>query len=105
MTSESPLLQNKHFHRPAVFHPENLLRETAEAIEAARAEGVLAVEMEAASLYSFAQAKQKPVVCFAHITNRMGVSEGDFEKGEADGTVASLRLIEAVAQSWRNRPA
>lgn len=79
--------------------------ETAEAIEFARAEGVLAVEMEAASLYAFAQAKEKPVVCFAHITNRMGVSEGDFEKGEADGTVASLRLIEAVAQHWRNRPA
>jgi uridine phosphorylase len=75
-------------------------RETAEAIEAAGAEGVLAVEMEAASLYAFAQAKRKPVVCFAHITNRMGVSEGDFEKGEADGTVASLRLIEAVAQHW-----
>ncbi len=79
-------------------------RETAEAIEAARAEGVLAVEMEAASLYAFAETKQKPVVCFAHITNRMGVNEGDFEKGEADGTVASLRLIEAVVQSWRNRP-
>jgi uridine phosphorylase len=80
-------------------------RETAEAIEFARAEGLLAVEMEAASLYVFAQAKQKPVVCFGHITNRMGVSEGDFEKGEADGTVASLLLIEAVAQSWRNRAA
>jgi hypothetical protein len=35
----------------------------------------------------------------------MGVTEGDFEKGEADGTAASLRLIEAVAQRWRNRPA
>jgi len=79
-------------------------RETAEAIEAARAEGVLAVEMEAASLYAFALAKQKPVVCFAHITNRMGVSEGDFEKGEAEGTLASLRLIEAVAGSWRTTP-
>lgn len=75
-------------------------RETAEAIAAARAEGVLAVEMEAASLYAFAEARQQSVVCFAHITNRMGVSEGDFEKGEADGTVASLRLIEAVAKHW-----
>ena len=28
MASESPLFQNKHFERPAVFHPENLLRET-----------------------------------------------------------------------------
>jgi uridine phosphorylase len=80
-------------------------RETAEAIEFARSEGVLAVEMEAASLYAFAQAKQKPVICFAHITNRMGISEGDFEKGEADGSLASLRLIEAVAQNWtRLRP-
>jgi uridine phosphorylase len=87
--------------RGAAWTTDAPYRETAEAIEAARAEGVLAVEMEAASLYAFAQAKQKPVVCFAHITNRMGVSEGDFEKGEADGTVASLRLIEAVAQSWR----
>ena len=87
--------------RGAAWTTDAPYRETAEAIEAARAEGVLAVEMEAASLYSFAQAKKKPVVCFAHITNRMGVSEGDFEKGEADGTLASLRLIEAVAQSWK----
>lgn len=91
--------------RGAAWTTDAPYRETAEAIEFARAEGVLAVEMEAASLYAFAQAKRKPVVCFAHITNRMGVSEGDFEKGEADGTVASLRLIEAVAQHWRNRPA
>jgi len=90
--------------RGAAWTTDAPYRETAEAIEAARAEGVLAVEMEAASLYAFAQAKQKPVVCFAHITNRMGVSEGDFEKGEADGTVASLRLIEVVARGWRNRP-
>jgi purine-nucleoside phosphorylase len=61
---------------------------------------VLAVEMEAASLYAFAQAKRKPVLCFAHITNPMGVSEGDFEKGEAEGTLASLRLIETVARAW-----
>jgi len=87
--------------RGAAWTTDAPYRETAEAIEAARAEGVLAVEMEAASLYAFAQAKQKPVVCFAHITNRMGVSEGDFEKGDADGTLASLRLIEAVAQSWK----
>jgi uridine phosphorylase len=86
--------------RGAAWTTDAPYRETAEAIEAARAEGVLAVEMEAASLYAFAQAKEKPVVCFAHITNRMGVSEGDFEKGEADGSLASLRLIEAVAQSW-----
>jgi uridine phosphorylase len=87
--------------RGAAWTTDAPYRETEEAIEAARAEGVLAVEMEAASLYAFAQAKQKPVLCFAHITNRMGVSEGDFEKGEADGTVASLRLVDAIERSWR----
>lgn len=91
--------------RGAAWTTDAPYRETAEAIEAARAEGVLAVEMEAASLYAFALARQKPVVCFAHITNRMGVNEGDFEKGEADGSLASLHLLEAVAQEWRNRPA
>jgi len=79
-------------------------RETTHAIAAARAAGVLAVEMEAASLYAFSQARNKPVACFAHITNQMGVSHGDFEKGEADGTVASLRLLSAVARSWLSQP-
>jgi uridine phosphorylase len=80
-------------------------RETANAIDAARAEGLLAVEMEAASLYAFSQARNKPVACFAHITNQMGVSHGDFEKGEADGAVASLALISVVARSWVEHPA
>lgn len=83
--------------RGAAWTTDAPYRETAEAIANARAQGILAVEMEAASLYAFAQAKQKPIVCFAHITNRMGVLEGDFEKGEADGSLESLRLIEAVA--------
>ncbi|MCL5280276.1 MAG: nucleoside phosphorylase [Planctomycetes bacterium] len=44
-------------------------RETAEAIAFARSEGLLAVEMEAAALYAFAQAKDCPVICFARVTN------------------------------------
>ena len=27
-----------------------------------------------------------PVVCLAHVTNRMAQVEGDFEKGDADGS-------------------
>lgn len=83
--------------RGAAWTTDAPYRETQEAIAAARAEKTLAVEMEAASLYAFAEARRKPVVCFAHITNQMGVMEGDFEKGEADGAVQSLRLVEAVA--------
>ena len=58
-----------------------------------KAKGLLAVEMEAAALYSFAKARGKPVICFAHVTNQMARIEGDFEKGEADGSVDALAVI------------
>jgi nucleoside phosphorylase len=76
-------------------------RETAAAIEAARAQGALAVEMEAAALYAFARARTKPVVCFAHVTNQMAQIDGDFEKGEANGVHDALDLIAAAARAWR----
>ncbi len=78
-------------------------RETAAAIARAHARNILAVEMEAAALYAFARARQKPVLCLAHVTNRMAVDAGDFEKGEADGADASLKVIAAVARAWRRR--
>jgi uridine phosphorylase len=75
-------------------------RETADTIAAMGRKGLLAVEMEAAALYAFAAARGKPVLCFAHVTNQMAVSEGDFEKGEADGTVDALAVIGAAARAW-----
>ena len=78
-------------------------RETEEAIVFARAENLLAVEMEAAALYALAEAKDYPIVCFAHVTNQMGLIENDFEKGEADGNKAFVHLISDVAQAWRTR--
>jgi uridine phosphorylase len=71
-------------------------RETAAAIEAARASGILAVEMEAAALYAFARARGVAVLCLAHVTNSMGQVEGDFEKGEADGTQEALSVLQAI---------
>jgi uridine phosphorylase len=71
-------------------------RETEEAIAAARAKGILAVEMEAAALYAFARAANVKVLCLAHVTNTMAIAEQDFEKGEADGTVDALRVLEAL---------
>jgi len=76
-------------------------RETLEAIDAMAARGLLAVEMEAAALYAFAAARGKPVLCFAHVTNQMACVEGDFDKGEADGTVDALAVICAAARAWR----
>jgi uridine phosphorylase len=78
-------------------------RETAGAIGAAQAAGILAVEMEAAALYAFAAARERAVLCFAHITNQMGRVDGDFEKGAADGAEESLRLITLVGQAWCER--
>ncbi len=75
-------------------------RETATTIAAMQAKGLLAVEMEAAALYAFAQARGKAVLCFAHVTNQMARMEGDFEKGEADGAVDALSIITAAARAW-----
>jgi len=79
-------------------------RETAEAIEAARAKGILAVEMEAAALYTFARTAGVRLLCLAHVTNMMGQSDEDFEKGEADGTTDALAVfatvVEALTADW-----
>jgi uridine phosphorylase len=74
-------------------------RETAGAIEKARANGILAVEMEAAALYTFARARSASVLCLAHVTNTMGQAERDFEKGEADGTADALKILETVVRA------
>ena len=88
-------------YRGAAWTTDAPFRETPGAIERCRAQGILAVEMEAAALYAFAQARGKPVVCLAHVTNQMAVNTGDFEKGEADGAYESLRVVAAVASAWR----
>lgn len=87
-------------HRGATWTTDAPYRETAAAIEAVVAKDVLAVEMEAAALYAFAAATNRSVVCLAHVTNAMAQSEGDFEKGEADGATSSLVVIGGVVQAW-----
>jgi uridine phosphorylase len=87
--------------RGATWTTDAPFRETQDAIASMRARGLLAVEMEAAALYAFAAARGKPVLCFAHVTNQMALVEGDFEKGEADGTVDALAVVSAAAAAWR----
>jgi uridine phosphorylase len=84
-------------HRGTAWTTDAPYRETEDAIASARSQGALAVEMEAAALYAFARARRRDVLCFAHVTNRMAVIEGDFEKGEADGTRESLDVIATSA--------
>jgi uridine phosphorylase len=77
--------------------------ETQQAIDAMREKELLAFEREAAALYAFVQARRKPVLCFAYVTNQMGRIDGDFEKGEADGSKEALNLIEIAARRFRFR--
>jgi uridine phosphorylase len=75
-------------------------RETEEMILACRANGILAVEMEAAALYALAQAKQFAIVCFAHVTNQMAQQGDDFEKGPDQGSQAALQVISQTTRGW-----
>jgi uridine phosphorylase len=78
-------------------------RETAAAIAAARVRGVLAVEMEAAALYTFARVRDASVLCLAHVTNTMGQAELDFEKGESDGTGDALNVLDVIVRALGSR--
>lgn len=83
--------------RGATWTTDAPFRETEGAIECMRNRDLLAVEMEAAALYAFAEARERPVVCFAHVTNQMGRIEGEFEKGEADGAADALAIVVQTA--------
>jgi uridine phosphorylase len=88
--------QGQHFAVGASWTTDAPFRETAEAIAAARSKGVLAVEMEAAALYTFARRAGVKVLCLAHVTNTMGQNVQDFEKGESDGTTDTLAVLAAI---------
>jgi uridine phosphorylase len=87
-------------YRGATWTTDAPFRETASAVAHCRHLAIMAVEMEAAALYAFAEAKQKSVVCLAHVTNRMARTEGDFEKGLAGGSQDALQMIALAAQAW-----
>jgi uridine phosphorylase len=88
-------------HVGASWTTDAPFRETAAMIAVCRAQGILAVEMEAAALYALAQAMQHRIICFAHVTNQMGQTEGDFEKGEASGSETALHVIGQTSYFWR----
>jgi uridine phosphorylase len=77
-------------------------RETEEMIAMCQKRGILTVEMEAAALYALAEAKQFKIICFAHVTNQMGQTEGDFEKGQEQGSLTALRILTQTATAWKN---
>jgi len=90
-------------HIGASWTTDAPFRETEEMIAACSANGILAVEMEAAALYALAQAKQYDIVCFAHVTNQMAQQGDDFEKGPDQGSQAALQVIDHTARHLHYR--
>jgi uridine phosphorylase len=84
-------------HRGVSWTTDAPYRETPTALAAARAAGCHTVEMEAAALYAYAQARRHDVVCVAHVTNTMAVNGNDFDKGDNHGTHQILTLAHAIA--------
>jgi uridine phosphorylase len=97
-TKLSELIRDGKFISGMAWTTDAPFRETQSKINYMRDIGVAAVEMESSALYSFAKSKNKAVICFAHITNEMGTGEKEFDKGEENGSEASLELIADVAR-------
>ena len=88
-------------HRGSSWTTDAPFRETDNAINRARQAGIHAVEMEAAALYAYAQARARDVVYVAHVTNSMATDGEDLEGGEVDGTDRILALAAAIAAALR----
>jgi uridine phosphorylase len=80
-------------HTGSTWTTDAPYRETEEIINHYKSIGIHAVEMEASALYAFAEARNKNVICFAHVTNQMASIDGDFEKGEHNGSVDALKVL------------
>ncbi len=65
----------------SVWSTDAPYRETAEQLSRYAQEGILAVEMQAASLFAFAAAMHLPVGIVAHVTNAVDHPEDPFAKG------------------------
>lgn len=83
-------------HAGKVWTTDAPYRETREQLEKWAGEGALAVEMQAASLFAFGQARRAAVACVAMVSNAVDHSGEQFDTGtQEDG----LRVIEAIVRA------
>ena len=79
--------------RGTVWTTDAPYRETAAQLEEHAASGVLAVEMQAASLFALAAAKNAQIGIVAHVTNAVDFEGPPFEKGGDELSFEILRRI------------
>ena len=75
-------------------------RETGEQIQRHAAAGVLAVEMQTASLFAFASVKKVHVGMVAHLTNATDHAHEQFDKGTEEDGLAILRALLRAGQKF-----
>ena len=80
----------------AVWTTDAPYRETKQQLAEYAREGVLAVEMQAASLFAFGMARGLPIGMVAHVTNAVDHEQAPFEKGSHD---FGRRLLEAMCRA------
>lgn len=73
-------------------------RETLEQLKLHAGAGALAVEMQAASLFAFGAARGFPVGLIAHVTNAVGHTEEQFDKG---GAPLGYEIFKAICRAGR----
>ena len=73
-------------------------RETLEQLKRHAETGALAVEMQAASLFAFGTAREFPVGVVAHVTNAVGRTEEQFDKG---GAPLGHEIFKAICRAGR----
>ncbi len=74
-------------------------RETAEELREHAANGALAVEMQAASLFAFAQARHANVGVVAHVTNAIDHTGEPFDKGSDE---QSWHIVQAMCRAYKS---
>lgn len=82
--------------RGTVWTTDAPYRETNEQLAQYAEQGVLAVEMQAASLFAFAIARGMPVGMVAHVTNAVDHNQDPFNKGSH---TFGQRLLEAMSRA------
>ncbi len=80
-------------------------RETIEQLQRHANAGVLAVEMQAASLFAFATARRMDIGIVAHVTNALDYGDGQFDKGSDEDSVAILQAMMRAGQRYLEIPA
>ncbi len=78
-------------------------RETALQIQGHAAAGVLAVEMQSASLFAFATACQVNIGIVAHVTNGVDHQDEQFDKGTDEDSFAILRAMLRAGRMYLER--